>query len=58
MMGGGRKDPDLGYKHVAAIFSTSTAFLDAVVKNDPFARAWLDDKANQWLGKAGVLRNK
>lgn len=54
--GGERRNPDLGYKHVAAIFSASTAFLDAVVKNDEFARFWLDDKASNWLGKAGSLR--
>lgn len=58
MSDGERKDPDLGYKHVAAIFSASTAFLDAVVKNDPFARVWLDEKAGHWLGKAGSLKNK
>ncbi|QPK64156.1 hypothetical protein IVG45_04060 [Methylomonas sp. LL1] len=50
------RDPELGYKHVAAVFSASTAFLDAVVKNDEFARFWLDDKGNKWLGKAGSLR--
>jgi hypothetical protein len=57
-LGGERRNPDLGYKHVAAIFSASTAFLDAVVKNDEFARFWLDDKATQWLGRAGSLRNR
>ncbi|MDD1623061.1 MAG: hypothetical protein LUQ11_16425 [Methylococcaceae bacterium] len=52
---GGRKDPNLGYKHVAAIYSASTAFLDSVVKNDRFARFWLEDKVNPWLGGAGAL---
>lgn len=55
---GARKDADMGYKHVAAIFSVSTAFLDAVVKNDPFANLWLDEKAGQWLGKAGSLKRR
>lgn len=52
---GGRSDPDLGYKQVAAIYSASTAFLDSVVKNDRFARFWLEDKVNPWLGGAGSL---
>lgn len=54
--GGERRNPDLGYKHVAAISSASTAFLDAVIKNDEFARFWINDKANHWLDKAGSLR--
>lgn len=47
---------ELGYKHVAAVLSTSLAFLDVVSKSDEFARFWMDDKANGWLSEAGSLR--
>ncbi len=53
---GERKNSDLGYKQVAAVFSTTTAFLDAVVKNDEFAQFWINDKANIWLDRAGLLK--
>ena len=51
-------DAELGYKQVAAVLSASTAFLDAVVKNDEFAQFWLKDKANKWLDRAGVLTTR
>lgn len=47
---------ELGYKHVAAVISTSLAFLDVVSKSDEFARFWMGDKANSWLGETGTLR--
>lgn len=51
-----RHDPNLGYKQVAAIASVSNAFLDMLIKRDEFAQAWLNEKANKWLGKAGSLQ--
>lgn len=51
-----KPDPDIGYKHVAAIASVSSAFLDMLVKKDPFARAWLNDQADQWMGRAASLK--
>ena len=53
---GGRKDPDLGYKQVAAVASASSAFLDSVIKYDEFAQFWIKNKANKWLDRAGSLR--
>ncbi|MGZ4958130.1 MAG: hypothetical protein ACXV7J_02650 [Methylomonas sp.] len=53
-----RNDPGLGYKHVAAILSVSTAFLDAAMKDDASARLWLDEKAKHWLSKAGELKRR
>lgn len=46
------------YKQVAAVQSASTAFLDLLVKNDEFAKAWLLEKLNPWLGKAGVFKGR
>ncbi|WP_396643622.1 hypothetical protein [Methylomonas sp. 2B] len=46
------------YKQVAAVQSASTAFLDLLVKNDEFAKAWLLEKFNPWLGKAGVFKGR
>jgi hypothetical protein len=54
--GGERKNSDLGYKQVAAVYSISAAFLDAVVKNDEFAKFWIKDKAGDWLDRAGSLK--
>ena len=53
--GNERKNGELGYKQVAALFSATTAFLDTVVKNDEFAKFWISDKANKWLDRAGSL---
>jgi hypothetical protein len=53
---GKRDKSELGYKQVAAVYSISTAFLDAVVKNDDFAKFWLKDKARDWLNWAGELK--
>lgn len=47
-----------GYKHVAAVIGTTTAFLDMIVKNDAFAQAWLQEKANPWLGRSGSLKTR
>jgi hypothetical protein len=49
------KDSELAYKQVAAVLSTSSAFLDLVVKNDQFAQYWMQDKAIKWLDRAGSL---
>jgi hypothetical protein len=55
---GKRENSDLGYKQVAAVYSITSAFLDAVVKNDDFAKFWLKDKASNWLERAGVLKSR
>lgn len=59
--GGGKGDSEkrnleLGYKQVAAVYSASTAFLDKVVKNDDFAQFWINDKAETWLDRVGQLK--
>ncbi|TCV87073.1 MULTISPECIES: hypothetical protein [Methylomonas] len=64
MSGGGlfgraeRRDPNLGYKQVAAIASVSSAFLDMFIKKDEFAQAWLNEKAGKWLDRAGSLQTR
>lgn len=52
----GKTGRELGYKQVAAVFSASCAFLDQIVKGDDFAQFWLNDKANTWLDRAGVMK--
>jgi hypothetical protein len=54
----GRRNIEQSYKQVAAVASVSSAFLDAVVKNDEFARFWLADKSNAWLGNAGQIKQR
>jgi hypothetical protein len=54
----GRRNVEQSYKQVAAVASVSSAFLDAVVKNDEFARFWLADKSNAWLGNAGQIKQR
>lgn len=54
----GRRNVEQSYKQVAAVASVSSAFLDAVVKNDEFARFWLADKAIGWLGNAGQIKQR
>lgn len=51
-----KPDPDIGYKHVAAVASVSSAFLDMLVKKDPFAQDWLSGKAEKWMGRSAVLK--
>ncbi|MBD9355230.1 alpha/beta hydrolase [Methylomonas albis] len=53
-----RRDPNLGYKQVAAIASVSSAFLDMLIKKDEFALAWLNEKASKWLDRAGSLQTR
>jgi hypothetical protein len=55
---GGRQHYEQDFKHIAAVFSISTAFLDTVCKTDKFAQAWISDKANLWLKKSGELKIK
>jgi len=43
---------------LVAALDVSTAFLDAYVKDDGLARAWLAGDAPRWLGTAGALRRK
>jgi hypothetical protein len=53
-----QKRQELGYKQVAAVYSSSTAFLDKLLKNDEFAQFWIADKANTWLDRAGILKSR
>jgi hypothetical protein len=50
--------PTFNIKHIAAIQSVSTAFLDSTVKSDPIAREWLTRNARQWLGDSAVFQSK
>lgn len=50
--GPGLFDPKL----LAAVQAISTAFLDATLRDDLVARAWLTSAAAQWLGESGSLR--
>lgn len=50
------KHAELAYQQVAAVISSSLAFLDAIVKKDEFSRFWLEDKANHWLDQSGTLK--
>lgn len=43
---------------VAAVQAISTAFLDAVLKEDTIAREWLEKDAARWLQGKGELRRK
>lgn len=43
---------------VAAVQAISTAFLDAVLKEDTIAREWLEKDAARWLKGKGELRRK
>lgn len=43
---------------VASIQGISTAFLDAVLKQDAIALEWLTKDAGRWLGSRGELRRK
>ncbi|MCK9608466.1 MAG: hypothetical protein M0R33_18660 [Methylomonas sp.] len=57
--GSGNKEADKGeraYKQVAAVISTTLAFLDVVFKKDEFARFWLRENANIWLDKTGSIK--
>ena len=45
-------------RRLTAAQQISTAFLDAYVRDDPLARAWLADAAPRWLGGAGTLQTK
>jgi hypothetical protein len=49
---------DQDYVQVAAVYSTSIAFLDHICKNDDVARSWLSNKANLWLDKSATLKMK
>lgn len=43
---------------VAAVQAISTAFLDAIVKEDKIAREWLEKDASRWLQGKGELRRR
>ena len=55
---GGRHDDEQDFKHIAAVFSVSTAFLDSVSKSDKAAQLWMTEEANQWLRKSVHLKIK
>lgn len=55
---GGRQNNEQDFKHIAAVFSISTAFLDSVSKTDKSAQLWMSGKANQWLKKSGSFKIK
>jgi len=56
--GGNPRQAEMIYKQLAAIISSSLAFLDATVKKDEFSRFWLQEKANPWLERAGILKSR
>jgi len=58
LLHGSRQNNEQDFKHIAAVFSISTAFLDNVCKSDKFAQSWLLEKANQWLKKSADLKTK
>ena len=43
---------------VVQVQSVTTAFLDAVVKNDPIGSEWLSRNAKRWLGTSANLESK
>ena len=55
---GGRHDNEQDIKHIAAVLSISTAFLDSVTKSDKAAQLWITEDANQWLTKSVHLKIK
>jgi len=55
---GGRHDNEQDFKHIAAVLSISTAFLDSVTKSDKAAQLWITEDANQWLTKSVHLKIK
>jgi len=55
---GGRQDSEQDFKHIAAVFSVSGAFLDSIGKSDGLAQSWISGKANQWLKKSSNLKMK
>jgi len=60
--GNGSTDADLSptalQLRTVAAQDITTAFLDAYLKDDSHARAWLGADASRWLGTAGELRRK
>jgi len=55
---GGRQNGEQDARHIAAVFSVSTAFLDTVCKSDKFAQSWISGKAGLWLNKSASLKIK
>ncbi|MGZ4993298.1 MAG: hypothetical protein ACXV79_03970, partial [Methylobacter sp.] len=54
----GRHDDEQDAKHIAAVFSLSSAFMDSISRSDNSARSWIAEKANQWLKKSSSLKIK
>jgi len=55
---GGRQDSQQDFKHIAAVFSVSSAFLDSIGKSDAVAQSWISGKPNHWLKKSSNLKMK
>ncbi|MDP1664520.1 MAG: hypothetical protein Q8L79_05270 [Methylobacter sp.] len=55
---GGRQDSEQDFKHIAAVFSVSGAFLDGIGKSDAVAQSWISGKPNHWLKKSSNLKMK
>jgi hypothetical protein len=55
---GSRQKSEQEFKHIAAVFSISTAFMDSVSKSDQFAKSWLSSKAGLWLKKSASFKIK
>lgn len=50
--------PDVWAEHLLYIQSVTTAYLDAIVKNDSIAQEWLAKDAKRWLGDGAELLSK
>jgi hypothetical protein len=50
--------PDVWAEHLLYIQSVTTAYLDAIVRNDPIAQEWLAKNARRWLGDGAELLSK
>ena len=53
-----RQDSEQDFKHISAVFSVSSVFLDSISKTDNSAKSWLSEKADQWLKKPAILKIK
>ncbi|HUL13411.1 MAG TPA: hypothetical protein VLU73_14755 [Methylococcaceae bacterium] len=59
--GGGdrrKRGREIGFRHIAAVESISTAFLDVSLKHDRVAKEWLLRNARPWLGRSATLQWK
>jgi|ERR1039458_7808472 dienelactone hydrolase len=54
----GQLSPDAWEEHLRYIQNVTTAYLDAIIKNDFFAQEWLTKDARRWLGDGADLLSK